>query len=138
MLCAGGLQGRKRFYWLGRCPWRSRARWAWAAPSGAQHDLCCCVPYRHLEQGYRERLSLLRSEVEVEHELFWEQALRQRASLEKELEHLQAEEACLREKLTLALKVGVESGWRMARGGQGFPPEKTLPEVPPPTHHSKL
>ncbi|XP_074174101.1 ninein-like protein isoform X3 [Rhinolophus sinicus] len=59
---------------------------------------------KHLEQGYRERLSLLRSEVEVEHELFWEQALRQRASLEKDLEHLQAEEARLREKLTLALK----------------------------------
>ncbi|KAF6284617.1 ninein like [Rhinolophus ferrumequinum] len=59
---------------------------------------------KHLEQGYRERLSLLRSEVEVEHELFWEQALRQRASLEKDLEHLQAEEASLREKLTLALK----------------------------------
>lgn len=59
---------------------------------------------KHLEQGYRERLSLLRSEVEVEHGLFWEQALRQRASLEKDLERLQAEEASLREKLTLALK----------------------------------
>lgn len=59
---------------------------------------------KQVEQGYRERLSLLRSEVEVEHELFWEQALRQRASLEKDLEHLQAEEASLREKLTLALK----------------------------------
>lgn len=78
--------------------------------------MCCCVPYRHLEQGYRERLSLLRSEVEVEHELFWEQALRQRASLEKDLEHLQAEEARLREKLTLVLKVGVERGWGMAAG----------------------
>lgn len=59
---------------------------------------------KQVEQGYRERLSLLRSEVEAEHELFWEQALRQRASLEKDLEHLQAEEASLREKLTLALK----------------------------------
>ncbi|KAM5218895.1 ninein-like protein isoform 3-T5 [Hipposideros larvatus] len=59
---------------------------------------------KQVEQGYRERLSLLRSEVEVEHELFWEQALRQRASLEKDLEHLKAEEASLREKLTLALK----------------------------------
>ncbi|XP_029774577.1 ninein-like protein [Suricata suricatta] len=59
---------------------------------------------QHLEQEYRERLSLLRSEVEREHELFWEQNCRQRAVLEKDLERLQGEEANLREKLTLALK----------------------------------
>ncbi|XP_044119772.1 ninein-like protein isoform X7 [Neovison vison] len=59
---------------------------------------------QHLEQGYRERLSLLRSEVERERELFWEQTCKQRAMLEKDLERLQAEEASLREKLTLALK----------------------------------
>ncbi|KAM5304588.1 ninein-like protein isoform 10-T10 [Glossophaga mutica] len=60
---------------------------------------------KHMEQEYRERLSLLRSEVEMERELFWEQACRQRAMLEKDLERLQAEEASLQEKLTLALKV---------------------------------
>ncbi|XP_059262402.1 ninein-like protein isoform X5 [Mustela nigripes] len=60
---------------------------------------------QHLEQGYRERLSLLRSEVERERELFWEQTCKQRAMLEKDLERLRAEEASLREKLTLALKV---------------------------------
>ncbi|XP_060253155.1 ninein-like protein isoform X4 [Ovis aries] len=59
---------------------------------------------RRLEQGYRGRLSLLRSEVEVERELFWEQARRQRAGLEEDLRRLQAEETGLREKLTLALK----------------------------------
>lgn len=59
---------------------------------------------KHLEQEYRERLSLLRSEVEMERELFWEQAYRQRAMLEKDLECTQAEESSLREKLTLALK----------------------------------
>nr|XP_025872103.1 ninein-like protein isoform X1 [Vulpes vulpes] len=59
---------------------------------------------QHLEHGYRERLSLLRSEVERERELFWEQTCRQRAVLEKDLERLQAEEASLREKLTLAQK----------------------------------
>ncbi|XP_068843708.1 ninein-like protein [Capricornis sumatraensis] len=59
---------------------------------------------RRLEQGYRGRLSLLRSEVEVERELFWEQARRQRAGLEENLRRLQAEETGLREKLTLALK----------------------------------
>ncbi|KAG8522343.1 Ninein-like protein [Galemys pyrenaicus] len=62
------------------------------------------VPCRHLEQGYRERLSLLRSEVEVERELFWEQARRQRAKLETDLERLRVEEASLREKLTLVMK----------------------------------
>uniref|UniRef100_A0A2K6QBP4 Ninein-like protein n=1 Tax=Rhinopithecus roxellana TaxID=61622 RepID=A0A2K6QBP4_RHIRO len=59
---------------------------------------------KHLEQGYRERLSLLRSEVEAERELFWEQAHKQRAALEWDMGRLQAEEAGLREKLTLALK----------------------------------
>ncbi|XP_036911419.1 ninein-like protein isoform X2 [Sturnira hondurensis] len=59
---------------------------------------------KHMEQEYRERLSLLQSEVEMEREIFWEQACRQRAMLEKDLEHLQAEEASLQEKLTLALK----------------------------------
>lgn len=70
--------------------------------------MCYCVPYRHLEQEYRERLNLLRSEVEMERELFWEQACRQRTMLERDLERSQAEEASLREKLTLALKVGRE------------------------------
>ncbi|KAK2493216.1 hypothetical protein MC885_005772 [Smutsia gigantea] len=59
---------------------------------------------KHLERGYRGRLSLLRAELEVERELFWEQARRQEAALEKDLGRLRAEEASLREKLTLALK----------------------------------
>lgn len=42
----------------------------------------------------------------MERELFWEQARRQRAGLEEDLRRLQAEETGLREKLTLALKVG--------------------------------
>uniref|UniRef100_A0A8C5L8D3 Uncharacterized protein n=1 Tax=Jaculus jaculus TaxID=51337 RepID=A0A8C5L8D3_JACJA len=59
---------------------------------------------KHLEQEYRGRLNLLRSEVEMERELYWEQAHRQRATLEQDVGRLQAEEASLREKLTLALK----------------------------------
>uniref|UniRef100_A0A8C8W9G5 Ninein-like protein n=1 Tax=Panthera leo TaxID=9689 RepID=A0A8C8W9G5_PANLE len=59
---------------------------------------------QHLEQGYQERLSLLRSEVERERELLWEQTCRQTAVLEKDLERLRGEEANLRGKLTLALK----------------------------------
>lgn len=91
--------------------------------------MCCCVPYRHLEQEYRERLSLLRSEVEMERELFWEQACRQRAMLEKDLEHLKAEEASLREKLTLALKVGW--GRKLRRSPtQEEKTERRLPEGP--------
>lgn len=42
----------------------------------------------------------------MERELFWEQARRQRAVLEQDVGRLQAEETSLREKLTLALKVG--------------------------------
>ncbi|KAM4842475.1 ninein-like protein isoform 1-T2 [Thomomys bottae] len=59
---------------------------------------------KHLEQEYRGRLSLLRSEVEMERELFWEQARRQRSVLEQDVSRLQAEEVSLREKLTLSLK----------------------------------
>ncbi|XP_076786059.1 ninein-like protein isoform X3 [Arvicanthis niloticus] len=64
---------------------------------------------KHLEQEYRGRLSLLRSEVEMERELFWEQARRQKAMLEQDVGHLQAEETSLREKLTLALKLEPQS-----------------------------
>ncbi|XP_047395931.1 ninein-like protein isoform X2 [Sciurus carolinensis] len=59
---------------------------------------------KNLEEGYRGRLSLLRSEVEMERELIWEQACRQRAALEQDVGRLRAEEASLHEKLTLALK----------------------------------
>lgn len=77
-------------------------------PSGT---VCFVLCPRHLEQEYRGRLSLLRSEVEMERELFWEQARRQRAALEQDVGRLQAEETSLREKLTLALKVGRLHPW---------------------------
>lgn len=64
--------------------------------------LCC----RRLEQDYQGRLSLLRTEVEVERELMWEQACKQSASLEQDLGRLRAEEARLRHRLGLATKVG--------------------------------
>ncbi|XP_064131746.1 ninein-like protein isoform X9 [Loxodonta africana] len=59
---------------------------------------------KHLEQGYHGRLALLRSEMEMERELLWQQTSRQRARLEEDLAALRREEACLREKLALALK----------------------------------
>uniref|UniRef100_A0A8D2HFA2 Ninein-like protein n=1 Tax=Urocitellus parryii TaxID=9999 RepID=A0A8D2HFA2_UROPR len=59
---------------------------------------------KNLEEGYRGRLSLLRSEVEMEQELIWDQACRQKAALEQDVSRLRAEEASLHEKLTLALK----------------------------------
>ena len=46
--------------------------------------------------------------MERERELLWEQTCRQTAVLEKDLERLRGEEANLRGKLTLALKVGGE------------------------------
>ncbi|XP_073079117.1 ninein-like protein isoform X1 [Manis javanica] len=59
---------------------------------------------KRLEQGHRGRLRLLRAEAEAERQLFWEQARRQEAALETDLGRLRAEEASLRQKLTLALK----------------------------------
>lgn len=112
LICQGGQTSPRR---CGRVlrretPGRERPRWR---PSGARRTMCH-VPCRRLEQGYRERLSLLRSEVEVERELSWEQARRQRAALEEDLQRLRAEEASLRQKLSLALKVGVFGGRRGA------------------------
>ena len=94
---------------------RERRRWRL---QGARY-IVSDVPCRRLEQGYQGRMSLLRSEVEVERELFWEQARLQRARLEEDLQRLQAEETGLREKLTLALKVG---GFRVLRGASSGPP----------------
>ncbi|XP_006860821.1 PREDICTED: ninein-like protein [Chrysochloris asiatica] len=59
---------------------------------------------KHLEQGYHGQLALLRSEMEMERELLWQQASIQRARLEDDLTALGKEEACLREKLSLAIK----------------------------------
>lgn len=117
-----GIPGKEEAKWPGKVyPERQGLAWAWEVPLGSPTCHVPCVPYRHLEQGYRGRLSLLRSEVEMERQLFWEQARRQRAVLEKDLERLQAEEASLREKLTLALKVGQ----RGEVPPQGISPKKT-------------
>ncbi|KAM9590121.1 ninein-like protein [Trichechus inunguis] len=59
---------------------------------------------KHLEQGYHGRLALLRSEMEMERELLWQQTSRQRTRLEEDLAALRREESCLREELALALK----------------------------------
>ncbi|XP_072490755.1 ninein-like protein isoform X7 [Notamacropus eugenii] len=59
---------------------------------------------KHLEEDYRGKLSLLRSEIEMEREMLWQQVNRQRAKFEADIEYLQGEEICLQEKLTLALK----------------------------------
>ncbi|XP_007476656.2 ninein-like protein isoform X1 [Monodelphis domestica] len=59
---------------------------------------------KHLEEDYRGKLSLIRSEIEMEREMLWQQVNRQRTKLEADIEYLQGEEVCLREKLTLALK----------------------------------
>uniref|UniRef100_G3WY30 Ninein-like protein n=1 Tax=Sarcophilus harrisii TaxID=9305 RepID=G3WY30_SARHA len=59
---------------------------------------------KHLEEDYRGKLSVIRSEIEMEREMFWQQVNRQRTKLEADIEYLQREEVCLQEKLTLALK----------------------------------
>ncbi|XP_068931649.1 ninein-like protein isoform X2 [Petaurus breviceps papuanus] len=59
---------------------------------------------KHLEEDYRGKLSILRSEIEMEREMLWQQVNRQRVKLEADIEYLQGEEVCLQEKLTLALK----------------------------------
>ncbi|XP_043740911.1 uncharacterized protein LOC122682170 isoform X7 [Cervus elaphus] len=75
---------------------------------------------RRLEQGCQGRMILQWSEVEVERSKFWEEAKRQRARLEEDLWHLQAEETGLREKLTLTLKPQREPISQPQRKRPGF------------------
>lgn len=70
---------------------------------------------RALEQDYRGKLTHIKSEVETEKEQLMQQVTHQQAKLEADIQYLQDEEASLREKLTLAIKVKPSPG-------QEFPP----------------
>ncbi|XP_053567935.1 ninein-like protein isoform X1 [Bombina bombina] len=59
---------------------------------------------RDLEQEYRQKLSVIRSELESEREQFIQQTDQHRNKLETDLANYQMEEAFLREKLNLSLK----------------------------------
>ncbi|XP_030052142.1 ninein-like protein isoform X2 [Microcaecilia unicolor] len=59
---------------------------------------------KDLEQDYRERVAVMRSEVENERQLFLQEMDGQRSKLEADVESLQMEEALLRERLTLSMK----------------------------------
>ncbi|XP_029442374.1 ninein-like protein [Rhinatrema bivittatum] len=59
---------------------------------------------KDLEQAYRERVAMMRSEVEMERELFMQHMNGQRSKLESDVESLQMEEVHLRDKLTLSMK----------------------------------
>ncbi|XP_060104723.1 ninein-like protein isoform X2 [Heteronotia binoei] len=59
---------------------------------------------KDLEQDYREKLTVMKSEVEMERELFLDQVNHQRSKLEADIKSLQGEESILREKLTLVIK----------------------------------
>ncbi|KAH0622827.1 hypothetical protein JD844_025544 [Phrynosoma platyrhinos] len=59
---------------------------------------------RYLEQDYRGKLTVMKSEVEMEREQLLQQANQQRAKLEAEIKSLKEEESSLRGKLTLVIK----------------------------------
>ncbi|KAL8185176.1 UNVERIFIED_CONTAM: hypothetical protein K2H54_042037 [Gekko kuhli] len=59
---------------------------------------------KDLEQDYRGKLTVMKSEVEMERELFLDQVNHQRSKLEADIKSLQGEESILREKLTLVIK----------------------------------
>ncbi|XP_054851632.1 ninein-like protein isoform X2 [Eublepharis macularius] len=59
---------------------------------------------KDLEQDYRGKLTVMKSEVEMEWELLLDQENHQRSKLEADIKSLQAEESVLREKLTLVIK----------------------------------
>ncbi|MGH0153377.1 UNVERIFIED_CONTAM: hypothetical protein FKN15_025046 [Acipenser sinensis] len=59
---------------------------------------------KDLEQEYKEKLSTLRTEMDKERELILQQASKQRAKLEEEIDLLQANDASLREEVTVTTK----------------------------------
>ncbi|XP_067388958.1 ninein-like protein isoform X2 [Emydura macquarii macquarii] len=59
---------------------------------------------KDLEQDYRGKLSIIKSEVETERVLFWQQVTDQQTKLEVDMKLLQDEKTSLREKLTLAVQ----------------------------------
>lgn len=64
---------------------------------------------RELEQEFRGKLAVMKNEVEIERELLMQQANHQRTKLEADIKSLQGEESGLREKLTLVIKVRIQS-----------------------------
>ncbi|XP_073528617.1 ninein-like protein isoform X1 [Phyllobates terribilis] len=59
---------------------------------------------KDLEQEYKQRLSIIRSELETEKDNFLQQSEQQKKELETDLANFQVEEAYLREKLNLSIK----------------------------------
>ncbi|XP_069810502.1 ninein-like protein isoform X3 [Dendropsophus ebraccatus] len=59
---------------------------------------------KDLEQEYKQRLSVMRTELETEKDLFLQQTEQQKKKLETDLANFQMEEAYLREKLNLSIK----------------------------------
>ncbi|XP_056423530.1 ninein-like protein isoform X3 [Hyla sarda] len=59
---------------------------------------------KDLEQEYKQRLSVIRTELETEKDLFLQQSEQQKKKLETDLANFQMEEAYLREKLNLSIK----------------------------------
>ncbi|KAJ6667042.1 hypothetical protein lerEdw1_019045 [Lerista edwardsae] len=59
---------------------------------------------KDLEQDYRGKLTVMKSEVQMERELLLQQVNHQRTKLEADIKSLQGEEFSLKEKLTLVIK----------------------------------
>ncbi|XP_066481535.1 ninein-like protein isoform X2 [Tiliqua scincoides] len=59
---------------------------------------------KDLEQDYRGKLTVMKSEVQMERELLLQQVNHQRTKLEADIKSLQGEESSLKEKLTLVIK----------------------------------
>nr|XP_033794547.1 ninein-like protein [Geotrypetes seraphini]XP_033794548.1 ninein-like protein [Geotrypetes seraphini]XP_033794549.1 ninein-like protein [Geotrypetes seraphini] len=70
--------------------------------SAMEHHNKCKI--KDLEQDYRERVAVMRSEAENERQLFLQEMDGQRSKLEADVESLQMEDAQLRERLTLSMK----------------------------------
>lgn len=63
------------------------------------------LPYRKLDEEYKERIAALKNELRKEREQILQQAGKQRLELEQEIEKAKTEENYIRDRLALSLKV---------------------------------
>lgn len=64
---------------------------------------------RKLDEEYKERVAALKNELQKEREQIQQQAGKQQVDLEQEMEKLKTDENYLRDRLTLTLKVMLDS-----------------------------
>ena len=94
------------------------------SPASLFFAICLCSK---LDEEYKERVAALKNELQKDREQIQQQASKQQAELEEEVEQLKREENFLRDHLALTLKVR----WGRMRSQGGWAPGRSkTPSIP--------